>query len=176
MKRILHIVVPGALVALAAAVALAVATPAHAELVYGSYSHSDPGVSCETDYNGYGQVTRRTITLDSPVLLTPRGTQQVSYQVYLYRWDSTRGWVYQVANNAVFGTTGWSDLPTSPGFTINAPGSYWKVAIAYRWFWNGVPEVTQLEWAGVHTQFFVQNNGSVSSMWYGTTGSYCYMA
>ena len=44
MQRILHIVVPGALVALAAAVALAVATPAHAELVYGSYSHSDPGV------------------------------------------------------------------------------------------------------------------------------------
>jgi hypothetical protein len=176
MKRILNIFVPSGVVALVAAAALAVATPAHAEFVYGTYSHSDPKVTCNTTYNGYGQVVGRSISVDTPVLLTPRGTQQVSYQIFLYRWDATRGWVYQVANHAVFGPSGTYSLASSPGFTINAPGSYWRVAVAYKWFWNGIAEVSQFDWAGVHSQFFVQNNGSMTSMWSGTTGSYCYIA
>jgi hypothetical protein len=174
MKRILHLAVSSMIVA--AAVALAVAAPAKAEFVYGSYSHSDPGISCNTTYNASGQIVGRTITLDSPAMMSPRGSQQASYQVYLYRWDAARGWVYQVANNTVSGMIGTYALPGTNGFTINAAGSYWRVAIAYNWFWNGVAERSQFTWAGVHSQFFVQNFSNGSSMWSGTTGDWCYIA
>src|SRR5207253_6028216 len=112
----------------------------------GTYSHNDPTVTCETDYNGYGQVTRRTITVDSPVMFTPRDFQQVSYQLFLYRWNATSGsWVYDgVATSPLGGTTG-SMLPESNGFTISVPGKYYRVAISYKWFWNGVPEVSRFD-------------------------------
>jgi hypothetical protein len=176
MKRILQLAVPATIVAILAAAALAVAAPARAGLVYGSYSHSDPSISCNTTYNAYGQVVGRTITLEAPAMLSPRGTQQASYQAYLYRWDPARGWVYQVATNAVSGMIGTYDLPGTNGFTINASGSYWRVAIAYNWFWNGVAERSQFNWAGVHSQFFVQNVANSSTMWSGTTGDWCYIA
>ena len=60
------------------AAALAVAAPAKADIINGIYSHSNPNVSCNTRYNGYGQVVSRTITADSPLMISPRDTQQVS--------------------------------------------------------------------------------------------------
>jgi hypothetical protein len=177
MKRNLHLLA-GLLVAVAATVALAVATPAKAEVVLGTYSHSDPSVTCRTDYNRYGQVSGRTISVDAPLMVSPRSTQQVSYQLFLYRWDpSSASWVYDFSLNPVGGMTGSYDLPTVPGFAINNPGHYYRIAIKYRWYWNGVVEASQFNYAGVHTQFFTQDFGNgVTSIWYGNTGDWCYMA
>src|SRR2546423_11345775 len=100
MKRIRHILLVGAVAAVAAVASLAVASPAKAEIIYGSYSHSDPSVSCNIAKNAYGQIVGRTITINAPVMLSPRGTQQISYQPYLYRWDGTK-WVLEVVAPAI---------------------------------------------------------------------------
>src|SRR5436190_7492026 len=176
MKRTLHSIAAGIAVTIAVAAALAVATPAKAAVVFGTYSHSEPSVSCKTDYNRYGQVTGRTISVDSPLMVTPRGTQQVSYQLYLYRWDpSSASWVYDFSLDPVGGMNTYA-LPTVPGFAINSGGHYYRVAIKYRWYWNGGVEALQFNYAGVHSQFFTQDLGNdTTSMWYGNTGDWCYM-
>ena len=69
----------------------------------------------------------------------------------------------------------WSrGLPDNSGFTVNTPG-YYRIAIKYAWYWNGLVEQSQYAWAGVHTQFFTHTNGSVTTMGYGITGDYCYI-
>jgi hypothetical protein len=174
MKRIRNILLAGAVLAVAAVASLAVASPAKADYGF-SYSHTDPSVSCNISKNAYGQVVGRTITITAPVIFSPRTNQQVSYQPYLYHWDGAK-WVFDVAAPAIGGVTGSYMLPDSNGFTINAAGKYYRVAIAYRWFWNGGVEASQFTWAGTHTQFITQDLGnSVTSMGYGTTGDWCYM-
>jgi hypothetical protein len=175
MKRIRNILLVATVVAVAAVASLAVASPAKAETVWGTYSHSDPSVSCNIAKNAYGQITGRTITVTAPLILSPRGTQQISYQPYLEHWDGTR-WVFDLAAPAIGGLSGSYMLPDSPGFTINVTGRYYRIAILYKWYWNGGVEASQLSWAGVHTQFITQDFGNnVTSMGYGTTGDWCYM-
>jgi hypothetical protein len=174
MTRIRQIALFLAVVAVAVA-GLALASPAKAEFVYGSYYHSDPSVSCNIDKNAYGQVTRRTMSIVAPTMLSPRGTQQISYQPYLYRWDGAK-WVFDLALTPIGGLSGSYGLSDSNGFSINLAGRYYRIAIVTRWYWNGGVEVSDFSWAGVHTQHFTQDLGydrvTLSS---GTTGDWCYM-
>jgi hypothetical protein len=174
MKRIVHILLIGAVVAVAAVASLAVASPAKAQFVYDRYSHGDADVSCNIDKNGYGQIFRRTITIGAPVMLSPRGTQQVSYQPYLYRWDGSK-WVQTVVGPAVFGLSGTSALADHAGFTINLPGQYWQVAILYKWYWYGAVEASQFVWAGTHTQRITQYSDGMTTFGFGTADAYCLM-
>jgi len=174
MKRIRNILLAGAVAAVAVVASLAVASPAKADYGFG-YTHTNPSVSCNISKNAYGQVVGRSITITAPVIFSPRSSQQVSYQPYLEHWDGTK-WAFDVAAPAIGGLTGSYMLPDSNGFTINLPGKYYRVAIMYRWFWNGGVEASDLAWAGTHTQFFTQDFGNgVTSMGYGTTGDWCYM-
>ena len=52
---------------------------------------------------------------------------------------------------------------------------YYRVAIKYRWYWNGVVEQSGYFWAGTHEMFFSMRNGDLSSWLTGAIGDYCHM-
>lgn len=171
-KQILIVAFTAALVV---ALALVAPSPAAADVSFGTYSHSDPAVTCEVDFNASNQVVSRSISIESPLITTPRSQELASYQVLVYRWNGST-WAYdnQLAPLGGMASVLGGSMPDNSGFTVNTPG-YYRIAVKYRWYWNGSLERYQFAWAGTHTQFFTKSVNATTNMWYGNTGSYCYI-
>ncbi|MDX6510900.1 MAG: hypothetical protein QOE36_404 [Gaiellaceae bacterium] len=177
MFRKLHVTLAVLAVAIGALVlGLMQAPSAGAALVIGTYSHSDPLVTCEIDYNASNQITHRSIAIETPALNTPRSQQQASYQPMVYRWNGSV-WAYDNQLNPIGGFAAFNSgnnlgvyMGGNGGFTVYTPG-YYRIAIRYQWYWNGVVERSQFNWAGVHKQFFTK-----PGVWgNGSTGDWCYI-
>jgi hypothetical protein len=145
-----------------------------AQALPSGYGYSREDVMCNVSMTSGGQIYERSIIPQTPVMWAP-ATMRVSWQPILFRWDGS-AWVRDVVGPELKGST-YYGLPDSVGFTINVVPRYYRVAVRYRWYWNGAVYQSAYTWAGTHVQQFFKDLPSGGfSMWQGDTGNYCKVA
>lgn len=163
----------GVLAALVCALALSPTAGASTRDYIYSYTVQAPDISCVTTFdNDTGQALTKTMSLGDFVMFSPRGNQTVSYQAILFRWTDA-GWTRDTVMREVVGNTS-SLLPTPQQFNVGVDG-YYRVAMFYRWYWNGRVEHTLYRWAGTHSVVYDIDSPTGFELWYGDTGDYCDM-
>ena len=177
MKALLTItkrIAATAVVVSAVAAALALAPTAGA-FTYGTYDVQDPDITCATTFDpNTGAAISKSIQINSFVMTTPRSYQKVSYQAILFRWNGS-AWTQDTTMQEIVGDTN-NVLPTPLQFNVPVTSdAYYRVAVKYRWYWNGAVEQTQYKWAGTHTMHFAIFSATGYSMWNGDSGDWCHM-
>ena len=106
---------------------------------YNPYKEIAPAATCETYFNANWQPVHRMVSVVTPTMYaTTGGTYRVSWQPFLYKWNSsTRKWALDQAGPVLVGIASLGTaLPSFDGFPTVA-GNYYRVAVAFRWYRNG---------------------------------------
>ena len=159
-----------AAVAISAGVGLLSPTAAHAA----TYGEVAGEVACNMTMDQNNRIYERHVYPHTPSMYAPK-PMTVSWQPILFRY-ANGAWQREVTGPILKGQFNglYSVLPNSAGFNIYAHPAYWRVAVYYRWYWNGAVVKTDYQWAGTHEQTFVRTfpDGSFQS-WLGDSGDYC---
>jgi hypothetical protein len=162
--------------AMAVLIGLGLVAPSAAQAALpAGYSDVPADVACNMTMDQYNRIYQRSIIPHTPGMTSPRSNQTISWQPILFRYYNG-AWRADVTGPELKGTFNglYSVLPSSPGFTINKVPAYYRVAVRYRWYWNGAVEQSDYQWAGTHFQTYVRTYpGGTWDVWRGDSGSYC---
>jgi hypothetical protein len=143
--------------ALALTVGFGLATPADAQALPNGYWDVKSSANCTMWMDQYNRIYKRTIVPDTPGMGAPVANMTISWQPILFRlYNGT--WHREVVGPELKGYFNglYSVLPASAGFTLNLAGATWRVAVFFRWYWNGGVYQTDYQWAGAHYQTYLK--------------------